>query len=82
MPAISVLVPLGVSAIDLGRPKVADSYYCSGAVLLFVALAFALRVVVASAWRLLLVLLGPRTPFETAVHSPACKQYFSQQNVT
>ena len=44
--------------------------YCSGAVPLFVALEFALGVIIASAWRLLLVLLGPRTPFETAVHSP------------
>ena len=45
-------------------------YYCSGAIPLFFALAFALGVVVTSAWRLFLVLLGPRTPFETAVHSP------------
>ena len=48
----------------------AHSYYRYGAVPLFFALASALDVVVASAWRLLLVLLGPRTPFETAVHSP------------
>ena len=68
--AIALLVTLGVPAIDSWVPKVAHSYYCSGAVPLFVALAFALGVVVASAWRLLLVLLGPRTPFETAVHSP------------
>ena len=45
-------------------------YYFSGVVPLFVALAFSLGVVVVSAWRLLLVLIGPRTPFETAVHSP------------
>ena len=70
MPAISVLVPLGVPSIDAGGTKVAHSYYCSGAVPLFVALAFALGVVVASTWRLLLVLFGPRTPFETVVHSP------------
>ena len=70
VPAIAVFVPLVVPAIDLGGPKVARLYYCSGAVPLFVARAFALGVVVASAWRLLLVLLGPRTPFETAVHSP------------
>ena len=70
VPAISVLVTLGVPTIDAGGPKVAHSYYCSGAVPLFVALAFALGVVVESAWCLLLVLLGPRTPFETAVHSP------------
>ena len=70
MPAIAVMVPLGVPAIDAGGLKVARSYYCSGYVPLFVALAFALGVVVASAWRVLLVLLGPRTPFETAVHLP------------
>ena len=67
--AIALLVTLGVPAIDSWVPKVAHSYYCSGAVPLFVALAFALGVVVASAWRLLMVLLGPPTPFETAVHS-------------
>ena len=70
VPAIAVSVPLVVPAIDLGGPKVARLYYCSGAAPLFVALAFALGVVVASAWRLLIFLLGPRTPFETAVHSP------------
>ena len=70
VPVIDVLVPLDVPAIDSGGEKVDHSYYCSGAVPLFFALAFALGVVVASAWRLLLVLLGPRTPFETAVHSP------------
>ena len=70
VPAIAVLVPLGVPFIDSWGPKVAHSYYCSGAVPLFFALAFALGVVVESAWHLLLVLLGPRTPFETAVHSP------------
>ena len=56
--------------IDSGGAKVARLYYCSGVSPLFVALAFALGVVVSSAWSLLLVLLGPRTPFETAVHSP------------
>ena len=70
VPAIAVMVPLGVPAIDAGGLKVARSYYCSVVVPLFVALASALGVVVASAWRLLLVLLGQRTPFETAVHSP------------
>ena len=49
---------------------VVHSYSCSGAVPLFFELASALGVVVAFASRLLLVLLGPRTPFETAVHSP------------
>ena len=68
MPAIAVSVPLVVPAIDLGGPKVARLYYCSGAVPLFVALAFALDVVVVSSWRLLMVLFGPRMPFETAVH--------------
>ena len=53
-----------------GGAKVAHLYYCSSAVPLIVALAFALGVVFASAWCLLLVLLGLRTPFETAVHSP------------
>ena len=70
VPAIAVLVLLGVPAIDVGGPKVDHSYYCSGSVSLFVALAFALGVIVASSWHLFLVLLGPRTPFETAVHSP------------
>ena len=69
VPAIAVFVPFVVLAIDLGGAKVARLYYCSGVVPLFAALAFALGVVVASAWRILLVLLGPRTPFETAVHS-------------
>ena len=40
VPAIVVLVPLGVPAIDTGGAKVAHSYYCSGAVPLFVALAW------------------------------------------
>ena len=70
VPDISVFVPLVIPAIDSGGPKVARLYYCSGAVPLFVALEIALGVVVASAWRLFLVLLGPRTPFKTAVHSP------------
>ena len=70
MPAIAVFVPLVVPAIDSGGEKVARLYYCYGVVPLFVALAFALGVVVASAWRSLLVLLGPRTPFDIAVHSP------------
>ena len=70
MPSIAVSVPLVVPAIDLGGPKVACLYYCYGDAPLFVALACALGVVVESAWRLLLALLGPRTPFETAVHSP------------
>ena len=48
VPAISVLVPLGVPAVDSGGAKVAHSYYCSGAVPLFFALSFALGVVVAS----------------------------------
>ena len=69
VPAIAVFVPLVVTAIDSGGTKVARLYYCSGVVPLFVELTFALGVVFASAWRLLLVLLGPRTPFETAVHS-------------
>ena len=60
VPAISVFVPPVVSAIDSGGAKVARLYYCSGAVPLFVALAFSIGVVVAFAWRLLLVLLGPR----------------------
>ena len=68
VPAIDAFVPFVVPAIDSGGPKVARLYYCSGAVPLFVALAFALDVVVVSAWRLLLVLFGPRMPFETAVH--------------
>ena len=58
VPAIAVFLPLVVPAIDLGGAKVARLYYCSGAVPLFFALAFALGVVVASAWRLLLVLLA------------------------
>ena len=70
VPAIAVFVLLVVPAIDSWGPKVARLYYCSGVVMLFVALAFAPGVVVASAWSLLLVLLGPRTPFETAVNSP------------
>ena len=70
VPAIAVLVLLGVTAIDVGGPMVAHSYYCSGAAPLFVALESALGAVVASASRLFLELLGPRTPFETAVHSP------------
>ena len=69
VPAISLFVPLVVPVIDLGRPKVARLYYCFGAVPLVLALAFALGVVIASAWCLLLVLLGPWTPFETTVHS-------------
>ena len=69
VPIISMFVPLVVLTIYFGGPKVARLYYCSDDILLFVALAFAIGVVVASAWSLLLVLLGPRTPFETAVHS-------------
>ena len=49
VPAIAVCVPLVVTAIDSGGTKVARLYYCSGVVPLFVALAFALGVVVASA---------------------------------
>ena len=49
---------------------VVHSYSCSGAVPFFDELASALGAVVASTSRLLLVLLGPPTPFETAVHSP------------
>ena len=70
VPAIAVFVLLVVPTIYWRGQKVARLYYCSGDVPLFFALAFALGVVVASAWRLLLVLLGPRTPFETVVHSP------------
>ena len=70
VPAIAVFVPLVVPTIDSGGAKVARLYYCSSVVPLFFALAFALGVVVASAYRLLLVLLVPQTPFETAVHSP------------
>ena len=70
VPAIALSVPLVVPAIDLGGAKVYRLYYCSGVASLFVALACALGVVVTSAWRLLLGLLGPRTPFETAVHLP------------
>ena len=42
VPDIAVLVPLGVIAIDVGGAKVAQSYYCYGAVSLFFVLAFAL----------------------------------------
>ena len=68
VPAIAVLVPLGVPVISAGGAMVVHSYYCSGAVPLFDELSAALGAVVAFASRLLLVLLGPRTPFETAVH--------------
>ena len=71
--AVSVIVvfePLGVPAIAVKGPVVVHSYSCSGAVPLFGELASELGAVVASALRLFLVLLGPRTPFETAVHSP------------
>ena len=70
VPAIPVFMPLVVPAIDSGVPKVARLFYCTGAFPLFFSLAFALGVVVASTWHLLLVLLGPWAPFETAVHSP------------
>ena len=70
VPVIAVSVPLVVPAIDLGGPKVARLYYCYGDAPLFVALARALGVVAVSTWRLLLGLLGPLTPFETAVHLP------------
>ena len=69
MSAISVFLPLVMPDIDSGGAKVARLYYCSGVAPLFVAFACAIVVVVASSWRLLLVLLGPQTPFETGVHS-------------
>ena len=70
VPAIAVLVPLGVPDNAARGTMVVHSYSYSGAVPLFDEIASALGAVVASASRLFLVLLGPRTPFETAVHSP------------
>ena len=70
MPAIAVAVPLVVPAIDLGGPKVVRLYYCYSESPLFFALVCALGVMAASAKRLLMGLLVPRTPFELAVHLP------------
>ena len=70
MPAIAVLVPLGLPSISVVGAMVVHSYSCSCAVLLFDEIASAFGAVVASASCLLLVLLGPWKPFETAVHSP------------
>ena len=51
VPAIAVLVPLGVPAIAVGWGMVVRSYSCSGAVLLFDELASTCGVFVASASR-------------------------------
>ena len=51
VPAISVLVPLGVPAIAAGGPMVVHSYYCSGAVPLSDEFVSACGSVVASASR-------------------------------
>ena len=51
MPAIDVLVPLGVPAIAAGGPIVVHSYYCSSDVPLFDDLASALGAAIASALR-------------------------------
>ena len=53
-----------------GGAKVARLCYCYSGVPIFVALVCALGVVAASAYRLLLGLLGPRMPFELAAHLP------------
>ena len=51
VPAIAVLVPLGVPAISVGGPMVVHAYSCYGAVLLFDELASTRGVFVASASR-------------------------------
>ena len=70
VPSIAVLVSLGVTSISVGGPMMFHSYSCSGSLILFDELAYALGAVAASASCLSLILLSPQTPFESAVHSP------------